>query len=132
MGIKLGSGYSEMYAKYFFKAPDKRDGHLIRYLLDFGFYKARFVKKCKNCGADNSRTHITNLCPAFEGIRERIKKKLMRVTGRPIQQDLESEILKCYFDPQSIRIAEVLDVLKTFSIGIIIQQCKNEKEGAES
>src|SRR5690606_24931145 len=49
-GLKIGSRYRELHKKSYFMAWDKRDGHLIRYLVNHGFYKARFLPECKFCG----------------------------------------------------------------------------------
>jgi len=32
-------------------ALDKRGGHMIRYLVNHGFYKARIIPTCKHCGS---------------------------------------------------------------------------------
>ena len=50
-------------------AWDKIDGHMIRYLVNHGFYKARFIPICENCGEANCR--VTNIFPVFHNLRTR-------------------------------------------------------------
>ena len=57
-------------------ACDKKDGLMIRYLVNHGFYKQRFITRCENCGEANSRTHVTNICPAFNNLRVSTWKQL--------------------------------------------------------
>jgi len=57
-------------------AWDKRDVHMIRYLVNHGFYKARIILTCKHCGEPNSRTYVTNNLPKFDELRERAWKEL--------------------------------------------------------
>ena len=68
-GIKIGKDFRTSFNKSYYMAWDKRDGHMIRYLVNHGFYKARFEPICRYCGDDNSRTHVTNVCPEFEKLR---------------------------------------------------------------
>ena len=43
--IFVGTGYRETHRKRYFMAWDKRDGHLIRYLVNQGFFKGRYIPK---------------------------------------------------------------------------------------
>jgi hypothetical protein len=129
LGIKIGSDYYDTHSKYYFMFPDKRDGHLIRYLLDFGFYKNRFCEICKHCGQANSRKHVTNDCIAFDELRQRTRRKLQKASGVILGEDLEASILGAYFNPPNIKkVSEVLDVIKGFSIELIIEHSELEKK----
>lgn len=122
LGIKIGENYSMVHKKNYYMAPDKRDGHLIRYLVDFGFYKTRFVKICKHCGQMNSRTHVTNSCRAFEDLRNWVKSKLFIST-----EDVESAILKAYYEPVKDLVSKNLEILRSFAIKLIIKNAELEK-----
>lgn len=127
LGIEINENYSKIHKKCYFMAPDKRDGHLIRYLLDFGFYKTRFCAICKHCGSVNSRSHVTNDCEAFSALRERVRKKLKKVVIRKQTDNLEELILYAYYNPVKERLSDVLNILRDFAICLIIRQAKLEK-----
>ena len=57
-GLEIADHYRNTHNKKYFMAWDKRDGHMIRYLVNFGFYKERIMRKCVLCGEANSRTHF--------------------------------------------------------------------------
>ena len=63
--LEIADYYRGTHNKKYFIAWDKRDWHMIRYLVDHGFYKARFIPISEYCGEANSLTHVTNICPAF-------------------------------------------------------------------
>ena len=100
-------------------AWDKRDGHMIRYLVNHGFYKARIIPTFKHCGP-NIRTHVTNNCPKFDELRERAWKehdelKITRVKMKvKFNEDLEKGFLDAYFKPRPKCVVE-LEVLNGFS-----------------
>jgi hypothetical protein len=115
---------TERYQKKYFMAWDKRDGHLIRYLVNHGFYKERYVPICKYCGMKNSRRHVTNECLTFNGLREWTWKKLGE--HRKIERykgDLETAILDVYFDPGD-RCQEELEIVKGFTLQLVINSCQ--------
>jgi len=74
--LEIADNYRETHNKKYYMAWDKRDGHMIRYLINHGFYKVRIIPTCKHCGEPNIRTHVTNNCPKFDGLRERAWKEL--------------------------------------------------------
>jgi len=51
-------------------AFNKRDRHMIRYLVNHGLYKARFIPTCKYCREANSRRYLTNIYLKFDELRE--------------------------------------------------------------
>ena len=71
---------------------------MIRYLVNHGFYKVRFMRICKLCGEANSRTHVTNICPAFNNLRVNAWKQFneLRKTRVKMEErykgDLEKEM----------------------------------------
>jgi len=69
--LEIGDNYRITHNKKYYMAWDKRDGHMIRYLINDDFYKARIIPTCKHCREPNSRTHVTNNCPKFDRLRER-------------------------------------------------------------
>ena len=124
-GLEIADHYRSTHNKKYFMAWDKRDGHMIRYLVNFGFYRSRIIPLCMHCGEANSRAHVTNICPAFDGLRESAWKKLNELT-KPIIKvedryngDLEKAFLDAYFKPKSICDKE-LEVLKSFAIQLAI------------
>ncbi len=94
---------------------------MIRYLVNHGFYKARIIPKCKYCREPNSRTHVTNNCPKFDGLRERAWKELdeLKITRVKMKvkfnEDLEKAFFDAYFKPGPKYVGE-LEVLKKFSL----------------
>ena len=124
-GLEIADHYRGTHNKKYFMAWDKRDGHMIRYLVNHGFFKARIIPVCKHCGEANSRTHVTNTCPAFDDLRARAWKKLNELR-RPIIKvedrydgDLEKAFLDAYFKPRS-NCDKELEVLKSFAIQLAI------------
>ena len=79
--IRLGKEYRMLHKKRYYKSYDNRDKHMMNYLLDHGFWKGRYFKKCELCGDDNSRWHVTNKCHAFEKLRNRTLYELRRYMG---------------------------------------------------
>ena len=115
---------------------DKRDGHMIRYLVNHGFYKARIIPTCKHCGEANSRTHVTNICPAFDRHRTNAWKELDELRKTRVkmkdkyQGDLEKALLDVFFKP-SAKCEKELEVLRKFSLLLAITNSKNTKKKAE-
>jgi len=64
-------------------ALDKRDGHMIRYLMNYGFYKVRFNPTCKQCREVNSRKHET--CRKFDELRENTWREFDKLINTPIR-----------------------------------------------
>ncbi len=67
-GLDISDEYRTKHNKKIYMALDKRDGHMIRYLMNYGFYKVRFNPTCKQCREVNSRKHET--CRKFDELRE--------------------------------------------------------------
>ena len=126
--FEVGENFNFVFKKYYFMAPDKRDGHLIRYILDYGFYKTRLVPLCKHCGNLNSRTHVTNECEAFGDLRRRTENELSRINGMNEEIGLEQRILNAYFSPNIGKVNLVLEVLRKFAINLIITHGRLEME----
>lgn len=130
--LEIADHYRGTHNKKYFMAWDKRDGHMIRYLVNHGFYKARFIPRCEHCGEENSRTHVTNICPAFDNLRTSTWKQLneLRKTKVKIEDrykgDLEKAFLDAYFKPRS-NCQKELEVLKRFSIQLAIANSKISK-----
>ena len=84
-----------------------------------------------HCGEANSRTHVTNACPAFDDLRKGAWKKLNGVTKPVIKfedrysGDLEKAFLDAYFKPKS-NCDKELEVLKSFAIQLAIANSKNK------
>jgi len=103
---------------------------MIRYLVNHGFFKARYLPTCKHCGEANSKKHFTNYCPVFDEIRASAWKELdelrkTRVKLKDIyKEDLEKAFLDIYFKPRSICEKEI-EVLKKFSLQLAITNSKN-------
>lgn len=129
-GLDIAQNYREVHNKQYFMAWDKRDGHMIRYLVNHGFYKARFIPLCKHCGEANSRKHVTNECPAFDDLRERAWDELDELRKTRVKMkiqfegDLEKAFLDAYFKPRR-ESAKELEVLKKFSLQLAITNAKN-------
>ena len=129
-GLDIADHYRATHNKKYFMAWDKRDGHMIRYLVNHGFFKERYLPICKNCGEANSRKHVTNYCPAFDEIRVSTWKELdelrkTRVKTKDIyKEDLEKAFLDIYFKPRSFCENE-FEVLKKFSLQLAITNSKN-------
>jgi hypothetical protein len=128
-GIELSDGYREISNRKYYMAWDKRDGHMIRYLVNHGFFKARFIMTCKYCGEANSRTHVTNNCPAFDKLRARTWNDLDEIKKGRIKEeirykgDLEKALLDVYFKPGPDCVKQ-LEVLKKFSLQLVITNAK--------
>jgi len=120
-GLEIADNYKETNNKKYYMAWDKRDRHMIRYLVNHGFYKARIIPICKHCGKPNSRSHVTNNCPKFDGLRESAWKELdeLKITRLKMKvkfnEDLEKAFLDAYFKPGPKCVGE-LEVLKKFSL----------------
>jgi hypothetical protein len=131
--IPIINNFSDMFRKHYYKYPDKRDGHLIRYLDNFGFYTTRFdgCGICKHCGEGNSRTHVTNECSGFKDLRESTTKKLEKLTGKRVGTNLEGAIINGYFNteyPYSSNMPEILEVIKSFATNLLIENSDYERE----
>ena len=121
-GIDIGDEFLKMNKKYWFRYPDKRDGLVIRYLLNYGFFKERLFPVCRFCGEKNSRTHMTNHCPAFDRLRKEKLEEIKRVLGELEENDnLEKEILRIYYCPD-----------KTWSAKTMLKLMKIVKESCAS
>jgi len=78
---------------------------MIRYLVNHGFYKGKIILTCKHLRETNSQTHITNICPKFDELRERAWKELdeLKITRIKMKvkfnEDLEKAFLDAYFKP---------------------------------
>jgi hypothetical protein len=126
-GICLGNKYRLMHKEKYFKAWDKRDGHLIRYLVNHGFYKERYQEVCRYCGQRNGRRHVTNDCSTFEKLRNWTWKALGKyIKTDKYKGDLEKAILDAYFEPGEM-CQKVLEVLKGFAIQLIITSCEEDR-----
>jgi hypothetical protein len=132
--VNLGADFAEVYKKYYFKWPDKRDIHLLKYIVNGGFYKSQWHDKCL-CGEDNSRTHVTNTCTIYEQLRNSTTEKLGKVLNRRIDaKNLEEAILSEYFrstGSEVKKIPDILDCMKNFAICLIITWCE-AREGRKS
>ena len=120
------NNFSDMFKKHYYNFPDKRDGHLIRYLDNFGFYTTRFdgCEICKHCGEVNSRTHVTNESSGFAHLRERTIRKLEGLTGKRVGTNLERAIIGGYFNTEyqyTLNIPKILEVIKNFATELIIE-----------
>ena len=123
-GITLGVRYRLLHRTKYFKAWDKRDYYLIRYLVNHGFFKERFIPLCEHCGEENSRKHVTNDCPAFESVRAWTWGKLQeRRTLSKYKGDLEYAILDVYFNPVE-DCHKDLDILRGFAMQLTIKNCQ--------
>ncbi len=113
-----------------------RDGHMIRYLVNHGFYKARFIPTCKHCGEANSRTHVTNSCPAFNRLRTSAWKELDELRKTRVkmkdkyQGNLEKAFLDVFFKP-SAKCEKEMEILRKFSLLLAIINSKNTKKRAK-
>jgi len=105
-------------------AWDKRDGHLIRYLVNQGFFKGRYILKCPFCNNDNSRNHVTNFCQKFEKLREKMWTELKKTKDIEYYKgDQESAIFEVYFNPGE-NCQKELEVLISFAVQLIITGAK--------
>ena len=135
-GLEIAEHYRATHYKKYFMSWDKRDGHMIRYLVNHGFYKARIIPTCKHCGEANSRTHVTNICPAFDRHRTNAWKELDELRKTRVkmkdkyQGDLEKALLDVFFKP-SAKCEKELEVLRKFSLLLAITNSKNTKKKAE-
>jgi len=112
-GLEIADNYRETHNKKYYMAWDKRDGHMIWYLVYHGFYKARIIPTCKHCRDPNSRAHVRNNCPKFDGLRERAWKELdeLKITRVKMKvkfnEDLEKAFLDAYFKPEPKCVGEL-------------------------
>ena len=67
---------------------------MIRYLINHGFYKARIIPICEHCGEANSctRTHVTNICPAFDNLRINVWKQLNEMRKTKVKIEDRSKV----------------------------------------
>ena len=86
---------------------DKKDGHMIRYLVNHSIYKARFMPICKHCGEANTRTYVTNISHAFDNLRANDWKQLNELRKTRVRMEerneggLEKAFLDALFKPRS-------------------------------
>ena len=95
-GVRVDEKFKSYYSKLYYKWPDRRDKFMILYLSNCGFFHKRLFPKCKFCGKDNGRTHITNECPKLGTQRKWIQEEIRKKSGKEAD-DLEQTILKLYF-----------------------------------
>jgi len=50
-GLEIADNYRETHNKNYYMAWDKRDGHMIRYLVNHGFYKDRIIQHASIAGS---------------------------------------------------------------------------------
>jgi hypothetical protein len=125
LNISIGKNFNEIFRKRYFKFPDLRDYSLIRYLTNGGFYKERLFPICQLCGGKNSRTHVTNDCKYFTEYRESAKKKLKEeLKLRDDIVDLESVILRLYFNPEFKDPIKTHEIIKNFANGLGLEYAK--------
>jgi hypothetical protein len=127
--IQLGTRFDEMSDKYLYKYPDRRDGHLIRYLLGYGFMDKRLFPECKLCGSNNnSRKHVTNECVFFNDLRRNTLENIGKIIDVANLDDLEYWVNVIYFGPylswNSTKITKLIGTLKKFACSLYLDRPK--------
>jgi len=104
-GLEIADNYRETQNKKSYMAWDKRDGHVIRYLVNHGFYKAKIIPTCKHCREPNNRTHVTNNYPKFDELRERAWKEVdeLKISRVKIKVKFNEDLEKAFLDNIAIR-----------------------------
>jgi len=127
-GINVGTRFKEVIEKFLYRWPDRRENLLIRYIIKFGFFDPRLFSECELCGGENSRTHVTNECPYFNGSRNRALEKAKKILGQNALSNLEEVIMQAYFAPDpnwsKKQIRELVDMTKTFVADLYMSRKK--------
>ena len=127
VGIEIGEDFWAVLNKYRYRWSDRRDALVIQYLTNYGYYGEYISDPCPHCGGVRSRTHITNECAKFDGLRKETLRKIEDIIG-PMDRkdDLEHWLMKLYFDPKLERgakaIGKLMEVMKRFITGIIFER----------
>lgn len=131
--INIGHNYINSHYKYYFKYPDRRDGLIIRFYCNYGFFNERLFPSCFYCGRNNSRKHILNDCKEkyFVALRNKYMEKVSKIKGFNYTKngDLENVLLKLYFEPNK-DITKVLPLIKEFMVELFILRPKPEEDYA--
>jgi hypothetical protein len=127
IGVEVSANFKRKFDKHYYKYPDKRDGLLLRYLVNYGFFNGRLFEKCQYCDGKNSRSHVTNDCPHFEELRMKTLRELRSVGTSG--STLERLVLQSYFSPTQADTGKtgtpkVLEVLKKFVAQLYIGRDK--------
>ena len=113
--------------KYRYNFPDKRDSMMIQYFTNYGYFGEYWKEPCPHCGGVISRTHITNHCEKFDGLRKETLRRIGEIIG-PLEEEkgLQHWLTKLYFDPKMDRGAkanrDLTEVMKRFITGIILEK----------
>ena len=83
INITINKNYYNYHNKYYYKYADRRDGLLIRFFCNYGFFNTRLFPECGYCGERNSRTHIVNNCEEkfFSDLRKEYIGKIKKLKG---------------------------------------------------
>ena len=132
--ITIGKTFIEYHNKYYFKYADRRDGLLIRFFCNYGFFNPRSFPSCLYCKSNNSRTHVVNECKEnfFEDLRQKYLDKIKSINGRKYvnihQNNLENIILDLFFDDPKDNVPKTLIFLKEFVTEFYIERSKVNNE----
>ena len=128
-GVEIGDRFWEVISRNFYKAPDRRENLVVKYLLKWGFFDPRLFPVCELCGKDNSRTHVTNECDFFEKLRSESLKKIgavLHLGNIEKCSDLEKWLTEIYFSPAlrwtCKQLRGLLEVLKRFCASVYIDR----------
>ena len=129
--INIGHNYINYHYNYYFRYKDRRDGLIIRFFCNYGFFNERVYPSCIYCGKNNSRKHILNDCNEkyFIDLRDKYINKINELKGNNYtkNQKFENILLKLYFEPDK-DISKVLPLIKEFMVDLYILRPKAEED----
>lgn len=126
--ININQQFIPIMQKYYYKYPDRRDGLMIRYLCNYGFFDSRLFPTCKYCGQANSRDHITNDCQEqfFCDLRQSTLRDISQLT-REESNNLMKSIIDLYFCPNpEWKPYRTLGIIKKFVAKLYIERPKQD------
>lgn len=131
--ININKNYLNYHNKYYYRYADRRDGLLIRFFCNYGFFNTRLFPECDYCDEGNSRTHVVNYCQEkfFVNLRKEYIGKIKKLKGNNYitahGNDLEKMLMDLYFQPGK-DVTKTLTLLKEFVAKFYIERPKKVEE----
>lgn len=116
LGIIIGNNFEESYKKNLYKWCDKRDFFLLKFIVNYGYFRERLKNTCPFCEKENNnRNHITDFCPGLRISRIKFFDKLQEMGAEDLSS-VEGWIMKIYFDPQwqDKTMRSLMEIVKSF------------------
>ena len=100
-GITISREFCEIIYKEWFRFYDRRDGLVIKFFCNRGFWK--LGDSCKHCGGINDRKHSVDFCAYYDNLRlktlDKLKNTRILYKNRYSEMSLSEILDEMYFSP---------------------------------